>query len=1485
VTAIGEAATAQHEVGTDAQTQARPFVGHFPASWFVSRSIDGVRHIIEGLPKAEQLPSLISQYQLSKLHEVGLDPCLDPELLDAYLKDFTAMHLDWTVRIDREQQQKILKKTIQRMLGSKLTSILEVHQLFWHEEKHISYCIALLNAVPNAVAGAEKLIDEAELETVNLDLLLLVHKTLTNELGTDTASSMPHNFYREWLQRKMVVSGLTKDFLSDVGALRKHEKLVMLKTSAEPRIETLALFLHHVAHPLQLPMDIVKQFAADLPPEKIRHSKTLLAILQMAQRIAARPSPEDGLAKCSAFIESWILDVCLRDQEAIADLDESCLRLLCSLSAGLPVIIEPNSTQGIAVGNIASWSEQQDCGITTLPKGAGVIPRSSCLNLALLRKFIVLADGEAKKIASKKIEELLKEIAVHETHNDTTFATRYAVLCEEAANGNLQKVAKKPNEWPSMSLSEVFNLTTCQTSPARMLRDVGKVRWILFKYSQVLCKDPIDLAEHTACLPKVDQLLQTTDARLGPICRSMRLFLLKCIERQRGISFLRGLLAEPPLSEASWVLTWRELHDIDLEKFIGAALVPKWNPFVGDDGTPEYRQAKIAVFEMMTSTATDKLDALAKECTKHSAFQQKKDIGGLLLALCQEPGLLAALEEEDRRPPWRAKLNDWLATTKDLPVTPKERMLLRIFAGDDSPIHKIPQPHQKFLAPFSIAGGRKMDDLLRWRLLGHLASVLISAPSSSLFAALRRIMLEPGELMDGSPTFFPGMDEDIRNRVMKALLERGENIWKFKSHWYKCSCGYTFFIGECGRPMEVANCPGCGTAIGGKDHNKTQNTAEDDETDRSPYGYMLPAADKDEKHVSFREVPSSCARLVRLLLHGAMFCSLASHADSPMPRIFDHLVNPDSMCTMTQDTESKYIGDHFSNDWQQMVEILSSNVEDLAAGMHQLLKTISTDGRDDPKTGGAAAASSTGAVSWDKLTLQLRNSWEETLESKYLNKMVKDFDTSLQDLYKKWGGAAEDGKFVAELKEAADVRDFPRPKREAEMPQIWAYRSAVTLDALHARIGVERNAMESLPVLCTVLQQPLFPVLKALRLLVGVFEWHQLVINHFSGRITRSDAGSLKVGDVLANLPPTEQKKWEEAYQAFEDAWHIAWPYVERHECFQLSDNLKQVMVSRDSSMLWCIADSANEGICPLALTQWLVERHNELVQVVSAAIGYPARKVSSRLLGKHDVIYYSENSLMVFLKSRCVTYGVGGKLNFDFKQLEQQLHRECSRPEITMELRGFHWLGESFAGGSELRGMVAQRELMPDTIERIKAELTSVSVANLCLQKVHMSISFILKSASGLSKEQAGEMLLAEYLRSVLSEGPESLPSATARQEVHLCHVDAFAKLLKQLINKDPMDAIDPKYKAPLPRECLEELLAVKAQLPASLVDTMGRMAETSLTDSVIGGEYVIFDILNSLREEMQTETADFDLIQQHLPRSLLTQHWAEVYKVLKQR
>ncbi|PKC51864.1 hypothetical protein RhiirA1_543629, partial [Rhizophagus irregularis] len=35
---------------------------------------------------------------------------------------------------------------------------------------------------------------------------------------------------------------------------------------------------------------------------------------------------------------------------------------------------------------------------------------------------------------------------------------------------------------------------------------------------------------------------------------------------------------------------------------------------------------------------------------------------------------------------------------------------------------------------------------------------------------------------------------------------------------YSCTCGYRYFVGECGRPMATGRCPNCGKTIGGSDH-------------------------------------------------------------------------------------------------------------------------------------------------------------------------------------------------------------------------------------------------------------------------------------------------------------------------------------------------------------------------------------------------------------------------------------------------------------------------------------------------------------------------------------------------------------------------------------------------------------------------------------------------------------------------------------------
>lgn len=434
-----------------------------------------------------------------------------------------------------------------------------------------------------------------------------------------------------------------------------------------------------------------------------------------------------------------------------------------------------------------------------------------------------------------------------------------------------------------------------------------------------------------------------------------------------------------------------------------------------------------------------------------------------------------------------------------------------------------------------------------------------------------------------------------------------------------------------------------------------------------------------------------------------------------------------------------------------------------------------------------------------------------------------------------------------------------------------------------------------LPVLTATLQQPLFAVLKALGMLVGVFEWHQLVMSHFGGRISRKQASELTVQAHFDSLPPADRDKWVVAFTQFKTAWRVAWPFVDRYECLEITDSLKQVMVNEDSAMVYCICDAENEGICPLALTQWLVARHNELVQIVASSQSYPQRKVSSRLLGQHDLVKYDAEDLKRFLCSRCVTYGEGGKLHFDLKQLEHRLRTEMSRPEITLELRAFQWLGESFSqAAAELRAVMKQKELAADVVDRIRPELTNPTVANDCLRKVSMAATFIVKAGAGLSTESSSEMLLSEYMRTVLcetqaSDGTGILPSMTARSEVRLCHIDAFIRLLKQLIERtNPMDKVDPRFKEDMPAAIKEKLMQSEAWEAITglkqLVETLGDFGEQQMGESCgIGPDTLLIDTLGAAFDAYGNDAEELAVVKAQLPKELQMKHWSALYEMLQ--
>lgn len=67
----------------------------------------------------------------------------------------------------------------------------------------------------------------------------------------------------------------------------------------------------------------------------------------------------------------------------------------------------------------------------------------------------------------------------------------------------------------------------------------------------------------------------------------------------------------------------------------------------------------------------------------------------------------------------------------------------------------------------------------------------------------------------------------------------------------KCSCGYVYFINNCGGPMEIKNCPFCAQNIGGENHKLVQRPGHENMTDQEAIQFM------SQKQMQYKREPES----------------------------------------------------------------------------------------------------------------------------------------------------------------------------------------------------------------------------------------------------------------------------------------------------------------------------------------------------------------------------------------------------------------------------------------------------------------------------------------------------------------------------------------------------------------------------------------------------------------------------------------------------
>lgn len=238
-----------------------------------------------------------------------------------------------------------------------------------------------------------------------------------------------------------------------------------------------------------------------------------------------------------------------------------------------------------------------------------------------------------------------------------------------------------------------------------------------------------------------------------------------------------------------------------------------------------------------------------------------------------------------------------------------------------------------------------------------------------------------------------------------------------------------------------------------------------------------------------------------------------------------------------------------------------------------------------------------------------------------------------------------------------------------------------------------------------------------------------------------------------------------------------------------------------------------------------------------------------------------------------------------DLVELERHLRHEFAKPELSFHLRLFRWLGETSSGSNALGELIEQKVLESDVETRLKSEIRTPVQAAGVLQKLQMAVTFIVNSRDVLDSEVLGNMKLSDYLHQVLQEQPDSLQSATAEAEVKLRHVDDFVRLLKSVIQSDPMEGLPDKYRQELAPELQEKVHKLATKLSVHLETILRAMVGVVayLADGGQKEDQKMVDWIPPYLEYSFSEVEAAHAVETNFPEDLQLAHFEKVYNGLK--
>jgi len=747
----------------------------------------------------------------------------------------------------------------------------------------------------------------------------------------------------------------------------------------------------------------------------------------------------------------------------------------------------------------------------------GVLPSAAACR-GIIRELYKLSDPvQQRRVADLINEELLRTRDLNHKLLDSSFFVSVISVEEEQM--------AVPPEPKSIDLLPIGNLSRPDVVPRQVVDSVAAIRLILRNFAKSLCNldkdDAAEAASIEALSNSVSFILESSAMINEKVTRQIRMLLLKIIERERGQSFVRGILMKNPIKSSVWLNQWLESSDVSISQFVGKDRLPRTNPFLP---IPLYRECKEAFNQYLTS---GNLERLEQELTGLVASSGSKDPftnlrPSLLSALFSEVSLLSVLPTHLGES-LMARINALISWCASAPFISKvynpteKAIILLLCTGRNSSNVLVPV--------FTLGPDSSTDQILQIRLAVHVFATVMSASETNPMAFLKSLVNEPSKCID---SYFPTMPEDLTKMAQNVLGGR----------FYACPNGHPFYVDACGGPTMKGRCF-CGEEIGGLDHNLLATNKRIDGLGAGLF-QKSNLEDKSEKNYCIRTVPEEqgdrfssrrginavSLRVIRLIMHTLMYCTSCATSgsyDTQAKRFFNSSYSDPV-------NVNAFLQEHYSTDWSYLTAMLTRSVDDVSLVLHLILLNASgivipdTSAQQNVAQGsesvlasaarsliggmmsmasnvsrlassGEAAAPTAagggGAVAQADYrtlpTLESRIKWEKVVAGSFIAEVLdKDIGAVLTSAAAKLGDGqgGEISIFTTELLDKYNVEDLSTEDRLASSPGLWRYAKGFSLEHFSMSLQLVPTSSQRFPVLSSFMTDEI--QLRGLRYLPGI---------------------------------------------------------------------------------------------------------------------------------------------------------------------------------------------------------------------------------------------------------------------------------------------------------------------------------------------------------------------------------------------------------------